>query len=138
VAIRKQINPRRGLAAIEFALVSVILFPLTFGAMEYGWMFLKAQQVSNAARQGARVGARPDATAGNITTAVAGAMTAANMNGSGYTVQVTPSDPTTLTPGQQLTVRVQVAYANIKLLGIPLIPVPTNLTTSVTMAREGP
>jgi Flp pilus assembly protein TadG len=138
----KSCKQRRGIALIELAVVLPLLLTITFGVMEYGWMFLKANQVANAARQGARVGARPNATAGTISTAVALAMGAGGMSNpsSGtpvYSLTVTPANPTTLQSGQQLTVRVQVTYSTID-LGLPLIPVPTNLTSEVTMAREGP
>lgn len=130
-------SKRRGLALIELAIVLPLLLAITFGVMEYGWMFLKANQIANAARQGARVGARPNATAATITTAVNNAMTAGSMPTSAYTITITPANPSTLLSGQQLTVRVRATYANID-LGLPLIPVPTNLTSQVTMAREGP
>ena len=46
-----------GLATIEMAMVLPLLMLLTLGVIEYGWMFLKSQQITNAARQGARAGA---------------------------------------------------------------------------------
>ena len=99
-------------------------------------MFLKSQQVINSARQGARVGARIDATATDIGAAIVTTMTNAGLQDSGYTWSVNPGDPTTLTLGAMLTVTISVPYANID-LGIPLVPTPTNLTSTVTMVREG-
>ena len=133
----KTLIQRRGIALTELAIVLPLLLTVTFGVMEYGWMFLKAHQVANAALQGARVGARPDATAATITTAVNSAMSSAGIPAAAYTTTITPNNPTTLSAGQQLRVRVQVTYSQIG-LGLPLIPVPTNLTSEVTMAREGP
>ena len=41
-------------------IVGVVMLLFTFGAIKYGWLFLKAQQITNAARQGARMATLPD------------------------------------------------------------------------------
>jgi Flp pilus assembly protein TadG len=116
------------------AIVAPLLFLLTLGAIEYGWMFLKAQQITNAARQGARVGATPDATAGDVNAAVNSVMTAADITG--HTVTISPG--VSIASGETLTVTVSVPYAGISLLSTPLIPTPANLAASTAMAKEGP
>ena len=45
---------RRGAAAVEVALVMPLILLVTFGAIRYGWFFLKLQQITNAARCGVR------------------------------------------------------------------------------------
>ena len=40
--------------------VGTVVLLFTFGAIKYGWLFLKAQQITNAARQGARMATLPD------------------------------------------------------------------------------
>ncbi len=135
-----KIQPRRGLAVIETALVFPLLLLMTLGMLEYGWMFLKSQGVTNAARQGARVGARVDATDTDVRAAVAGAMTAAGIAGEDYEITMVPVDLTTLVPGAMLTVTVKVHYGGPEGIGfnVPLIPTPHELASTVTMAREGP
>ena len=134
--VRSRKTPR-GAAAVELAVVLPLLLLLLMGLMEYGWMFLKAQQISNAARQGARTGARADATAVQIDQAGADAMEVAGLGGSGYQLTVTPADPGSLNVGELLTVEVSVPYSNIG-FGVPLAPTPASLASMVTMAREGP
>lgn len=130
------LNHRRGMALVEMCIVLPLTILLLSGILEYSWMFMKSQHLINAARQGARVGARVDATATDIATAITESMTKAGLDGSGYTWSVSPSDPTTLSPGAMLTVQVSLQYSNID-LGITLVPTPTNLTFQVTMVREG-
>jgi hypothetical protein len=36
-----------------------------------------------------------------------------------------------------LSVTVSVPYANIRLLGVPFLPTPANLSSTITMAKEG-
>lgn len=60
----------RGAAAVEFALVLPLLLMIVLGTIDWGWYFYVSQVVTNAAREGARVGSltaydatKPDADA---------------------------------------------------------------------------
>jgi len=71
---------RRGAAMVEMAIVLVLLLMLSLGVIEYGWLFLTMQRITNAARQGARVAAPLGATDTDgeaaMTTLLAGVPTA--------------------------------------------------------------
>ena len=54
--LRAPRDPERGVAAVEFAIVSVLLFTIVMGTIEWGWFFFVHQRVVNAAREGARAG----------------------------------------------------------------------------------
>lgn len=47
----------RGAASVEFAIVSVLLFTLLFGIVQYGYYFFQATAAEHAAREGARAAA---------------------------------------------------------------------------------
>ncbi|MHC4387076.1 MAG: TadE family protein [Planctomycetota bacterium] len=134
---RKQ-NRYRGLATVEAAIVFPLLLILTLGAIEYGWMFLKAQQITNAARQAARIAIRPDSSNTDVLNQIDTLMTSAEMEGSGYAVTFTPADISTLAVGDHLEIQVSVPWANIGLMNIPLLPAPASIGASVAMAKEGP
>jgi Flp pilus assembly protein TadG len=134
----RQGTRRDGITVIEMAIIFPILLLITIGLIEYGWIFLKYQQVTNAARQGARVGARADATNTEVDDAIDTIMAAAGIASGDYSVVIAPIDVTTPEPGEPLTVTVTVPYANVQLTGGVLVPVPTNLQSAVTMAKEGP
>lgn len=51
------VRDERGTAAVEFALVSVVLFMVVFGIIEFGKAYSQYEVYVNAAREGARVGA---------------------------------------------------------------------------------
>ncbi len=121
---------------IEASLVFFLFILLTFGIIEYSWMFMQVQHVTNAARHGVRVGVRSGSTDSDVTSAV-GAL----LNDQGitvYTVTTSPLNVFTPSPGESLMVTVTVPYANITLTGVSFLPVPTNLQSAVTMAKEGP
>ena len=120
---------------IEMALVLPVLILLVFGAIEYGWAFLKASQISNAARQGVRAAIPPDATTATVQAAVDAAMTQGGLTSSGYTTTITSLNATI---GAAVTVKVVVPdYTKISLVG-GLVPRPTQLSAAASMAKEGP
>jgi len=136
---RIKANQKRGQVLVEAALVFPILLLLTFGLIEYGWLFLRMESISNAARNGARLAITPDATSAEVISEIDIMMDSAGMADSGYTVTLTPSDISSIQPGDILTVRIVVPnYEDISLTGAPLIPVPDQIERYVTMAKEGP
>ena len=130
---------RRGTVLVEDAIALPILVFITFAMIEYGWIFVKVQQINNAARHAARIGALYNINTTNVEVEgeVASLMSAAGITD--YSVAFDPGDVSSLEPGQTLTITVSVPYqgADIELLGIPLIPVPAGLESSVSMAKEG-
>lgn len=135
--IKKQKEVRyHGTTIVEAALVFPLLLILTMGAIEYGWIFLKSQQITNAARQAARVAIRPDATNQQVVDSIDDLMDKAGMASSGYATEI--PDVTSISTGGALTIKVTVPCVNVALINIPLLPTPTNLGSAVTMAKEGP
>lgn len=131
----KRRTRERGIALVEMALILPILVLLTFGVIEYGWMFMKAHQVTSAAREGARAGARALSTNAEVAMAVTRVMSDSGITG--YTYSVSPAADGVET-GARLTVTVSVPYTNVELLGISIFPTPASLTSATTMAKEGP
>jgi Flp pilus assembly protein TadG len=127
---------RRGVVLIEAALVFPLLLLLTFGLIEYGWLFLRMGTISNVARRGVRMAVTPDATTNEVSAAIGVMMTKAGLADSGYTVTVSALD---VEPGETVTVHISVPdYDNISLTGSPLIPVPGHIERRIAMAKEGP
>jgi len=137
VKIQKKIH-YKGTVLVEAAIVFPLLLLLTLGAIEYGWLFLKSQQITNAARQGARVAIRPDSIEDDVLTTIRNLMTAADIPESEYTVEITPS--VSVEPCFSVNVKVIIVdYAKIALINAPgLLPIPKKLQAAVTMSKEGP
>ena len=131
----------RGLETVETAILLTLLMLLTFGVMEYGWMFFKIQQLNNVARVGARHAILPDATNMTTTLKVGSMMSSWGMGGSGYAVVITgdtTNNVSALGTGDLVTVAVSVYYSSIELLGMPLFPTPPEIRGTATMSKEGP
>ena len=145
----------KGILTVEAALIFPVLLMVIFGAIYYSWLFMRAHQITNAARQGARAAichgvtmANEDSVARN---AVNGVMSSAwvGLSTSDYVM-----DPPIITSGidpshYNVTIRLTVSTANPKIgLGLGSVlgnmPRPFNLLTpptlqaSATMAKEGP
>ena len=137
-ARRPHPRPRGGIATIGLALALVIVFPLLFGLLEYGWMFLKSQEIAAAARDGARIAATEGGTNALVNASIAQAMTQAGLASSGYSVVTVPANVTSAVPGTSVKVTVSVAYEGIALTSLPFIPTPTDLAGTTSMVKEGP
>lgn len=128
---------RRGAAAVEFALVAPVFFLLVFGMIEFGRAIMVQQVLTNAAREGARVGVldSPTPTAGQVSSTVTTYLQNAGI--SGATVTMNPTEPTTAGYGQPVTVTVQVPFSSVTWLPSPMfLGSNTHLTASAVMRRE--
>jgi len=135
-AIPARVRRRRGLSTVELAIILPVMLWLTFGIVEYGWMFLKMQEITNASRQGARVAARADVTTDEIVAAITAAMTVAGFEPNAFKIDFPQGSPVTTEPGAIFAVRIEVDYVDIE-LGMPLVPTPPTLSSTVVMVKEG-
>ncbi len=119
----------RGATLVEMAVVLPLLLMVTLGAIKYGWLFLQAQQMTNAARQAARVAALPDSTVNQVTTTIQRLL-----NGAG--IMTYTLDPAVAVTGPTVTVGIRVDPATVDLLP-GYLPNPASLYARVTMAKEG-
>lgn len=127
---------RRGAAAVEFALVAVPLFLLLIGLVDYGWLYLKTEQLTQAARAGARAAIVADATNGKVSSTVSAWMTQSGM--ATYTVTTTPDDVSTVPAGTAIKVDIKVLTSNLALVNAAIVPVPGEIHGIASMAKEGP
>lgn len=125
---------RRGAAAVEFAVVSPVLFLLIFGMIEYGRMVMVQQVITNAAREGARKAVLDGSTSSDVTTVVSNYLTSAKI--SGATTTVNPTNPSSATSGSSVTVTVSVPYSSVSWLPHNFWLGSKTLTATSVMRRE--
>jgi Flp pilus assembly protein TadG len=125
---------RRGAAAVEFAFVAPVFFVFVFGMIEYGRMVMVQQVLTNAAREGARIGVLDGSTTSQVTTAVNTYLS--NSTISGATVTVNPSPPSSAGYGQPVTVTVSISFNQVSWLPSPMFLGGKTMTASSVMRRE--
>jgi Flp pilus assembly protein TadG len=160
--VSKQRNvSRRGAVAVEAALVFPILLLVTFGAIRYGWFFIKLQQITNAARCGARTAVLYTTDHSKVTDIIStllgpyGAKIIAegenieDDEGLKVTFWITDNEDGTTTQTNniggasaqdKIKVAITVPAADVDILPMGLFsfePKDWNLKASVTMAKEG-
>jgi Flp pilus assembly protein TadG len=91
---RKDILARRGSrrasAVLEtFFCVALVLLPLTFGSVEFGYFFYVKHTLQGAAREGCRAGITPTGDNTDVTTAVVLSLKAAGLQTSSTTLDTT-------------------------------------------------
>jgi Flp pilus assembly protein TadG len=94
----------RGAELVEFALVLPLLLLLVAGVIDFGFLFQQNQVITNAAREGARVGVLPGYADADITARVTAYLTAAGLRGA-----TTAITRTTATVGTQTITLVNVS-----------------------------
>jgi Flp pilus assembly protein TadG len=125
---------RCGAAVVEFAVVSPVFFLLTFGMIEYGRLVMVQQILTNAAREGARVGVLDNSTTSDVVTASNQYLSSANINNA--TVTVSPSPPSSAVAGAPVSVTVSVGFRQVSWLPSPMFLGNTTMTFTATMRRE--
>ena len=85
---RQTTRRRFGGAVLEMVLILPVMLYLAFGTVEFGYFFYLKHSLQGAARDGARAAVPAGAVYSDVTAAVDSAMQAANLSGSGYTIQV--------------------------------------------------
>ena len=131
---------RRGTALVEMALALLLLMLLTLGAIEYGWLFLKQQQITNAARQAARIASTADATNATVNSQISTLMSSYGLGSSGYATTFSwgnSTDVSTVTRGTSISVKISVTYSAITITNFKILPLPTTLSATVAMQKEG-
>ncbi len=77
---------------MEFALVLPVLVLMLFGAVEFGRAYYDLHLLTNAAREGARVGALPDKVETDVEAAVDDFLNSVGLSG-GWSTSVVAKDP---------------------------------------------
>ena len=119
---------------VEFAVVSPVFFLLIFGMIEYGRLVMVQQVLTNASREGARVGVLDGSTQADVTTAVTNYLTSARINSA--TVTVTPNPPSSAGYGAPVTVAISVPFNQVSWLPSPMFLGGKTMTATSVMRRE--
>lgn len=129
---RSRRTSRRGVAAVEFAMVAPLFLLLVFGTIEIGRMLMVQQTLVNASREGARQAVLEGATQESVTETVADCLKSVMENPRKY-VSVTP-DPVAVHSNQPVTVSIVVPFADVSWL--PPFFCRGDLQAATTMRSE--
>lgn len=125
---------RRGAALVEFAMVAPVFFLFMVGAIEFGRAIMVQEVLTDASREGARVGILDGSTTSDVTAAANSYLSA--MNVSGTAVTVSPQNPGSSSAGTQVTVTVSVPYNSVSWVPAPWFLGGATLTASTSMMRQ--
>jgi len=104
-----RVRSERGAELIEFAIVVPLLILMLAAIMDFGMLFRTYEAVTNAAREGARVGVLPGYATADVQSRVDQYMLASGLAGGAYTVNVANVNVTT-TANTFAAIRVAVDY----------------------------
>lgn len=131
--IQRLVSDKRGQALVELALILPILILLIMGTMEFGRIFHSYLLITNASREGARVGivgASNDVIKNNVKDV------AVSLGLTDSQISITPVDQSSRTRGAPLTIKVDYSVSLITPVLDAIVPNPFPLTASTTMRVE--
>ncbi len=130
---------RKGIAAVEFALVAPVFFLLLFALIELGRMMMVQQSLTNAAREGCRTAILATTTSSSdVEAAVRNYLQSVMSNASNVgEVRVTvPAVAATTASGTDLTVAVEVDYTDVSWLPLGYLGLNPTIRAAQTGQRE--
>ena len=119
---------------MEFAVVAPLFFLLLFGMVEIGRAIMVQQVLTNASREGARLGVLDGTTTDDVTTAVNTYLQNSAVGVS--TVTVSPDPPSSAGYGEPVTVTVTTSFDQESWLPSPIYLGGQKLSASTVMRRE--
>jgi Flp pilus assembly protein TadG len=124
---------------VEAAIILPLLLALTLGAIEYGWLFLNAQTITNIARQAGRMAILPHGSAKDEAIAMIDTLLAqAGLSDDSPTRSIVTSPIVGDPDGRlEVTVTVTVSTTSLAVVHAEFLPIPDKLSATVTMAKEG-
>jgi Flp pilus assembly protein TadG len=125
---------RRGVAAVEFAIIAPVFFMLILGIIEIGRAMMVQQVLVNASRVGARQAALLSSSQSGVQNAVTEYANGVGIHG--VNVSVSP-DPATVAAGQPVTVGASIGFSSVRWLRTPWIMGGRTLSATSTMRKEG-
>lgn len=132
---------RRGVAALEMAVVSPLFFMLILGMIEFGSAMLAKQAITNAAREGARIAVLPDGTVDRTDVYVRSVLQAAGINPASATIAISDEAGNTLDPtlakfGDVIMVQVSLPFSQVSWVPVPKYLGNTILSSATVMRCE--
>ncbi|HSQ91646.1 MAG TPA: TadE/TadG family type IV pilus assembly protein [Nitrospiraceae bacterium] len=135
ISVHKELRSESGASAVEFALLLPVLMMILFGIIEFGMALYRQAILTNASREGARLGivqSIPAITTGQIDAAIDNYLTAAGV-APGNVARNIVSGGVTGTPVQ---VTLTLPYTYAVLPGLTSIAPTINLTAQTVMRHE--
>lgn len=130
---------RHGTAAVEFACIAPLFFLMLMGMLELGRAVNVQQMITDASRDGCRLGTYDNITSADIQTLVVSEAQAFGVTLTTSDVTVTPQDPglQPTNPPTQVTVTVNVPYSSVALGSwSPWFLSGVTLSATTSMQRE--
>ncbi len=135
MSLHKKLRSESGGSAVEFALLLPVLMMILFGIIEFGMALNRQSILTNASREGARLGivqSIPAITTAAINAAIDNYLTAAGIPPGNVTRAIVAGGIT----GTPVTVTLTLPYTYVVLPGLTSIVPTINLTAQTVMRHE--
>jgi Flp pilus assembly protein TadG len=133
-------SPRRGLAAVEMAIIAPVLVFLTIGMLELARGMMVKEVLTDAARKGCRTGILPTGTSAKVTADINAILTNNNINANYATIKIlvngAAADVSTSKASDKISVRVAVTVSQVAWITPMFLPAADIESETVTMMSQ--
>ena len=130
----QQQEPRRGVALVEFAVVSPLLFLTIFLFIEFDRYVVSVHAMKEATRVGCRTATLEGSTLEEVESSVEGILSPFGIDD--YTMSITPPLTTAIDSGDPISVTVDVSYDDIGWVPTPKFLDGKTITVTATLPKE--
>lgn len=116
-------------------MVAPVFFLMFFGIVEFGRLTMARNVMTQATSTGARRAILDGATNEEVTAVIEAQLASSGI--SDPVIEFTPSDLTTASSGDDVTIKISVEFSDISWLPLPSYFQDSTINTSTTMRREG-
>jgi Flp pilus assembly pilin Flp len=127
---------RRGAALVEFALIAPLLFLFVFGIIEFGRAVMVQQIITNASREGARLGVLDGSTKSDVISETVDYLKSASLGAATDDWINVPLAPEASGFGDSITVEVEVTFDQVSWLPSPMFLGGKTFKATTVMRRE--
>jgi Flp pilus assembly protein TadG len=143
-----RVRRRRGIAAVELAILAPVLFAFVFGIIELSRLGMTSQALTNAARDGCRVAVLRNNTTTDVQNRLnatltpfgitPGTVSAVDSDPGTNGAWILPSNWSTASGGTAVTVILRVPFTQVSWLPSPFFLKNAVVTGSATLSSENP
>jgi Flp pilus assembly protein TadG len=138
--VPQRAGKRRGVAAVEMAVLAPVLVFLTIGMLEMARAMMVKETLTDAARKGCRTGILPNSTNDEVTADVNAVLTSNNITASYATMQIlingAPADVSSAVRNDKISVKVSIPVSQVAWITPLFLPANDIESEAVVMLSQ--
>lgn len=134
---RRMDKNRKGVAAVEFALVAPLFLIFFLGIVEFGRLTMVRNVMTQATRVGARLAILDGTTAAEVEEIIENQLASSGVTPEDLDIVISPANLSSAASGDDVSVTVTLEFSDISWLPLPSYFNDATFSSATTMRKEG-